>query len=78
MRHTLCLIAGFCALCIAGVAAQQLPRDAQPGRRWSEAERRQASNHVRAGRKLTPRSWPNGARVAVALTFTLNNTANNI
>lgn len=78
MRHTLCLIAGFCALCIAGVAAQQLPRDDQPGRRWSEAELRQASNHVRAGRKLTPRSWPNGARVAVALTFTLNNTANNI
>ena len=31
---------------------------------------------VRAGRKLTPKTWPNGARVAVALTFTLNNTAN--
>lgn len=78
MRHTLCLIAGLSALCIAGAAAQQPPRDDQPGRRWSEAELRQASNHVRAGRKLTPRSWPNGARVAVALTFTLNNTANNI
>jgi peptidoglycan/xylan/chitin deacetylase (PgdA/CDA1 family) len=28
---------------------------------------------VRAGRKLTPRPWPNGARVAVALTFDVDN-----
>lgn len=78
MRSTLCLIAGLAALCAADTVAQQQPRDDQPGRKWSEAELRQASMHVRAGRKLTPRSWPNGARVAVALTFTLNNTASNI
>jgi peptidoglycan-N-acetylglucosamine deacetylase len=28
---------------------------------------------VRAGRNLTPKSWPNGARVAVALTFDVDN-----
>jgi peptidoglycan/xylan/chitin deacetylase (PgdA/CDA1 family) len=78
VRYTLCLVAAAAALCTAGTAAQQAPRDDQPGRKWSEAELRQASSHVRAGRKLTPRSWPNGARVAVAVTFTVNNTANNI
>jgi peptidoglycan/xylan/chitin deacetylase (PgdA/CDA1 family) len=59
---------------IGTAAAQQVP-DNQPGRKWTEEQLRKATNHVRAGRKLTPRSWPNGARVAVALTFTLNNTA---
>ena len=62
---------------VASAAQQQAPRDNQPGRKWSEEQLRQASSAVRAGRKLTPKSWPNGARVAVALTFTLNNTANN-
>jgi peptidoglycan/xylan/chitin deacetylase (PgdA/CDA1 family) len=75
VRYILCLVAGLAVLGIANTAAQQPPRDDQPGRKWSEAELRQASSHVRAGRKLTPRSWPNGARVAVALTFTVNNTA---
>ena len=28
---------------------------------------------VRAGRKLTPKSWPNGARVAVGLSFDVDN-----
>ena len=59
----------------AGAAQQPAQTDNQPGRKWSEAQLRQASSAVRAGRKLTPRSWPNGARVAVALTFTLNNSA---
>ena len=30
---------------------------------------------TRAGRKLTPKAWPNGARVAVALTFDVDNEA---
>jgi peptidoglycan/xylan/chitin deacetylase (PgdA/CDA1 family) len=75
VRYTLCFVAGLAVLGMADTAAQQQPRDDQPGRKWSEAELRQASSHVRAGRKLTPRIWPNGARVAVALTFTVNNTA---
>ena len=28
---------------------------------------------VRAGRKLTPKAWPNGARVAVAISFDIDN-----
>jgi peptidoglycan-N-acetylglucosamine deacetylase len=63
------------------VAAQQppaAPGDQQPGRKWSEDQLKQFSGAVRAGRKLTPKTWPNGARVAVALTFTVNNTAGNL
>lgn len=37
--------------------------------RWPEARWRQAVNKVRAGRALTPPSWPDGAKVAVALSF---------
>jgi peptidoglycan-N-acetylglucosamine deacetylase len=64
------------------VAAQQppprAPGDQQPGRKWTEDQLKQYSGAVRAGRKLTPKVWPNGARVAVALTFTVNNTAGNL
>ena len=37
--------------------------------RWPEAEWRRRVNQVRAGRSLRPKSWPGGARCAVALSF---------
>jgi peptidoglycan/xylan/chitin deacetylase (PgdA/CDA1 family) len=40
---------------------------------WSDAEVRQAVNQVRAGRDLTPAAWPDGARVAVLLSFDVDN-----
>jgi peptidoglycan-N-acetylglucosamine deacetylase len=39
----------------------------------TEEQIRQTVNRVRAGRKLTPKAWPNGGRVAVALTFDIDN-----
>src|SRR6266568_5189248 len=36
---------------------------------WDEATWRGHVDRVRAGRSLKPRSWPGGARVAVALSF---------
>jgi peptidoglycan/xylan/chitin deacetylase (PgdA/CDA1 family) len=36
---------------------------------WPEEHWRGLVDHVRAGRSLKPDSWPNGARVAVALSF---------
>ena len=66
-------------LCTAGVAQQPAARpDNQPGRKWTEQQLRDASGHVRAGRSLNPKAWPNGARVAVALTFNVNNSANQL
>ena len=74
--------AALASVWIAAAVAQQspprAPGDAQPGRKWSEAQLKQFAGAVSAGRKLTPKTWPNGARVAVALTFSLNNTANNL
>lgn len=48
-------------------------RVAQPGTKWSEAQLKQAVAPVRAGRKLTPKSWPNGGKVAVCLSFDIDN-----
>lgn len=39
----------------------------------TEDQIRQTVNLVRAGRKLTPRSWPAGGRVAVAFSFDIDN-----
>lgn len=58
--------------------AQRPAVDTQPGRKLTAEQLRETSSHVRVGRKLTPKSWPNGARVAVALTFSVNNTANEL
>ena len=79
MRHAIVV-----AVLLGGtfVAAQQpppaMPADQQPGRKWSAEQLKQFSGAVRAGRKLTPKAWPTNARVAVALTFTVNNTAGNL
>src|SRR5579871_555307 len=39
----------------------------------TEEQIKQTAELARAGRKLTPRSWPNGARVAVGFTFDVDN-----
>jgi peptidoglycan/xylan/chitin deacetylase (PgdA/CDA1 family) len=39
----------------------------------TEQQIRQAVGTARLGRKLTPKSWPNGARVAVCLSFDVDN-----
>ena len=59
------------ALCLCGFRAevQSTPQPApgpQPGLAWTEEQLRKAAHHVRAGRTLTPKVWPNGARVAWA------------
>lgn len=45
----------------------------QPGITWNEERLKAAVGPVRAGRVLTPRPWPNGARVAVCLSFDVDN-----
>ena len=45
----------------------------QPGTNWSPDQLRSAVAPVRTGRRLTPRSWPNNARVAVCLSFDVDN-----
>jgi peptidoglycan/xylan/chitin deacetylase (PgdA/CDA1 family) len=45
----------------------------QPGWQWSPERVLQTVNAVRAGRSLQPDSWPGGARVAVLLSFDVDN-----
>jgi peptidoglycan-N-acetylglucosamine deacetylase len=65
------------AISVVGLslAHAQQPGANQPGTQWSEAELRDAISVARVGKKLTPKSWPNGARVAVCLSFDTDSEA---
>jgi len=52
----------------AGLAAAQAKEEIPPWS-WSVEKIKSGVNLVRAGKDLTPRPWPNGARLAVALSF---------
>ncbi len=43
-----------------------------PSWQWPESQWREAVERVRAGDRLLPASWPDGARVAVALSFDMD------
>ena len=66
MKMTITLLAA------ASLSAQQSP-PAQPGIHWTEEQLQQAVAPARAGQRLTPKSWPNDSRVAVCLSFDVDN-----
>ena len=54
--------------------AQPVPQTtAKPGWQWTMDSVNTVVNTVRAGRSLQPTAWPNGAKVAVALSFDVDN-----
>src|SRR5215211_447946 len=54
--------------------AQPVPvTTAKPGWQWTLDSAMTVVNTVRAGRSLQPAAWPNGARVAVLLSFDVDN-----
>ncbi len=57
----------------APALAQQSGADALPGVTLSLDELKVQMFHVSAGRRLRPESWPDGNRVAVALSFDVDN-----
>src|SRR5215472_2545151 len=60
--------------CALGVAVAQQPAGlAQPGTKWSEEQLKAAVAPARVGRKLTPKTWPGNARMAVCLSFDVDN-----
>ncbi len=61
----------FIAL-LASVANAQTPTR-RPAWEWSEDSIRKVVGAVRAGRSLQPSQWPGGARVAVLLSFDVDN-----
>lgn len=62
----------FFGLLGSGLEAQQTSTD-EPSWKWPESRWRGAVEKVRAGRRLLPPAWPEGARVAVALSFDFDN-----
>jgi len=46
---------------------------AEPPTKWTEQQIASAVANVRAGRKLTPEQWPNNSRVAVCVSFDVDN-----
>jgi peptidoglycan/xylan/chitin deacetylase (PgdA/CDA1 family) len=53
--------------------AQSPPPSSMPGLHLSLPELKAQYTHFGAGRRLKPKQWPNGARVAVALSFDVDN-----
>ena len=64
MKCFICMATSLLAFAVSTPAQQN-----QPGTKWSDDQLRQTVDVARVGRRLTPKSWPNGARVAVCLSF---------
>jgi peptidoglycan/xylan/chitin deacetylase (PgdA/CDA1 family) len=47
--------------------------EGQPGTKWSVDQIKKSVAGSRAERKLLPKSWPNGAKVAVCITYDIDN-----
>lgn len=67
MRPLAHVLLAFAA--VASLSAQSTP----PPHTLTDQQIREIVDRVRAGRDLTPKSWPNGARVAVGLSFDFDN-----
>jgi peptidoglycan-N-acetylglucosamine deacetylase len=65
--------AAFAAVLPGFAARAQQPPRPRPAWEWSNDTIRKVVNAVRAGRSLQPKQWPNGARVAVLLSFDADN-----
>jgi peptidoglycan/xylan/chitin deacetylase (PgdA/CDA1 family) len=69
------LTATLALLASATLAAQTRP---QPGIKLTLDQLKAQMFHVSAGRRLHPKAWPNGARVAVGLSFDVDNASANL
>jgi peptidoglycan-N-acetylglucosamine deacetylase len=75
LRRTahLAALAALIGAAPAPLRAQAAQGPPEPVWRWPEEQVLKAVNAVRAGRSLQPRAWPDGARVAVLLSFDVDN-----
>lgn len=71
-RLALALALLVCA-CAPAAPPPEQAAEAKPPWDWTDEEVNAAVNQVRAGRDLNPASWPGGARVAVLLSFDVDN-----
>lgn len=67
------LLLALATLAAVVPAAAQTQGARRPAWEWSEDTIRKVVGAVSAGRSLQPKAWPNGARVAVLLSFDVDN-----
>ncbi|MGH7448076.1 MAG: hypothetical protein ACRELT_10980, partial [Longimicrobiales bacterium] len=63
------------AAAAVSLSAQQPPQVPHPGTKLSLHQLRAQMFHVSAGKRLRPKAWPGNARVAVALSFDVDNAS---
>ena len=68
MRSIVVLMLVVASLCSFRLMAQTEPQE-EPSWKWPDSRWRAVVEQVRAGRSLKPDAWPDGANVAVALSF---------
>jgi peptidoglycan/xylan/chitin deacetylase (PgdA/CDA1 family) len=73
MRHSATFAALLTAAFMSSLLAQTAQSPGPPPWTLSDAQIREIVGRVRAGQDLSPKSWPDGARVAVGLSFDLDN-----
>ena len=73
MTANSCISAIMIGILLASSAVPQQGPPAQPGTRWTDEQLRRAVAPARVGQKLTPKTWPGNARVAVCLSFDVDN-----
>lgn len=74
MRRTCILNAGLLIFFVSVPAPAQAPApQSMPGLRLSIEQLKAEYEHYGVGKRLKPAQWPNGARVAVALSFDVDN-----
>ena len=56
-----------------GAPPQTTASEVVPGWKWTPEQIDETVNQVRAGRSLQPDAWPDGARMAVLLSFDVDN-----
>jgi peptidoglycan/xylan/chitin deacetylase (PgdA/CDA1 family) len=76
IRHAWLLVSASAVL--ASVTSLQAQAPVKPGWQWSTDTVMRVVRAVRAGRSLQPKQWPGGARVAVALSFDVDNETVNL
>lgn len=69
MKKTMLLIGFFILTFCCSLLAQTVEKQEEQPWEWSVDKVKAVVNRVRAGKDLTPKAWPNGGRVAVALSF---------
>lgn len=73
IRSICAIMAAFLLACNPTPPISETSNDPEQKWTWTTERFEKAVNQVRAGKDMTPKAWPNGAKVAVLLSFDVDN-----